>query len=48
VQIGQKEGETLGTNATSEGYSTIASGSYSHAEGKYTKASGRASHAEGG
>ena len=47
VVVGQKEGETLGTNATSEGTNTIASGASSHAEGGQTTASGTASHAEG-
>ena len=47
VQIGQREEEAIGENATSEGYNTVASGSYSHAEGYSTTASGNGSHAEG-
>ena len=47
VVVGQKEGETLGTNVTSEGTNTIASGANSHAEGGATVASGASSHAEG-
>lgn len=47
VVAGQKEGETLGTNATSEGTNTIASGASSHAEGGQTTASGSCSHSEG-
>lgn len=48
VVVGQKEGETLGTNVTSEGTNTIASGANSHAEGGGTKSIGANSHAEGG
>lgn len=47
VVVGQKEGETLGEYATSEGHGTTASGSRSHAEGQGTTASGEASHSEG-
>ena len=47
VVVGQKEGETLGTNATSEGTNTIASGANSHAEGNATSATGSNSHSEG-
>ena len=38
---------TIGEDAFSEGYSTKASGKYSHAEGFATTASGQAAHAEG-
>lgn len=47
VVVGQREGETLGEYATSEGYSTVASGSRSHAEGQGTTASGSSAHSEG-
>jgi hypothetical protein len=47
VVVGQKEGETLGTAATSEGVNTVASGIGSHAEGGTTTASGNQSHSEG-
>lgn len=47
VVAGQKKGETLGAQATSEGVNTVASGAYSHAEGDTTTASGEDAHAEG-
>lgn len=47
VTAGQKSGTTLGTQATAEGRTTIASGNYSHAEGIGATASGQTSHAEG-
>lgn len=47
VVVGQKEGETLGTASTSEGYKTVASGNRSHAEGQGTTASGNSAHSEG-
>ena len=47
VVVGQKEGETLGEYATSEGYNTVASGSRSHAEGQLTTASENSAHSEG-
>ena len=40
-------GGSYGDSAHSEGYLTVATGSYSHAEGYQTTASGTASHAEG-
>ena len=45
----QKENDnyTIGTNAMTEGTSTIASGHSSHAEGSRTRAAGEGSHAEG-
>ena len=47
VTAGKVAGSTVGTNATAEGESTIASGNYSHAEGYATTAKGNYSHAEG-
>lgn len=47
VVAGQKEGETLGTAVTSEGFNTVASGNYSHAEGVRTEATADYSHSEG-
>lgn len=47
VVVGQKEGETLGEAATSEGVNTVASGDKSHAEGNTTTSEGSSSHAEG-
>lgn len=47
IQTGQRDGETIGTNATSEGTNNIASGQNSHAEGSGTQATGYGSHSEG-
>lgn len=47
VVAGQKEGTTLGTAVTSEGFNTVASGNYSHAEGVRTEATADFSHSEG-
>lgn len=47
VVAGQKQGTTLGANATAEGINTTATGTRSHAEGNATSATGANSHAEG-
>jgi hypothetical protein len=47
IQVGQISGTQVHSGATSEGYDTNASGSYSHAEGYLTEASGAYSHAQG-
>ena len=47
VSAGQISGTAIGTQATSEGHNTNASGMYSHAEGDSTTASVYASHSEG-
>ena len=47
VSAGKKSGTTLGSNATAEGSSNIASASNSHAEGYSTQATGSSAHSEG-
>jgi hypothetical protein len=47
IDVGRKNGTTVGVFSTAEGYNTTASGSYSHTEGDNTTASGSHSHAEG-
>ena len=47
VTAGLKNGVTIGTQATAEGYNTEPTGNQSHAEGRQTKATGNYSHAEG-
>lgn len=47
VTTGVAENESLGTKATAEGISNIASGIYSHAEGMQNRAEAIAAHAEG-
>lgn len=47
VRAGQKDGTTIGSDATAEGYNTTASARECHAEGYYTVASGSHAHAEG-
>lgn len=47
VRTGQKAGTTIGSNATAEGGSTIASSQCCHAEGLATTASANQCHAEG-
>ena len=47
INVGRKEGTTVGGHSTAEGQNTTASGYSSHAEGADTIASGDYSHAEG-
>lgn len=47
IDVGRKDGTTVGRWSTAEGYHTTASGDYSHAEGASTTASDSHSHAEG-
>ena len=47
VRAGLKTGFTSGSNSTSEGQQTAATGTASHAEGQQTTATSTASHAEG-
>lgn len=47
IQTGAKEGSSIGSYATAEGFKTTVSGQGTHAEGQETTASGLASHAEG-
>ena len=48
INVGRKDGTTVGAYSTAEGRDTTASGYTSHAEGQDTTASGYFSHAEGG
>lgn len=47
INVGRKDGTTVGRWSTAEGHYTTASGDYSHAEGASTTASDSCSHAEG-
>lgn len=47
INVGRKDGTTVGRWSTAEGHYATASGDYSHAEGASTTASDSCSHAEG-
>ena len=47
IDVGRKDGTTVGEFSVAEGYETTASGIYSHAEGWLTTASGQGSKASG-
>ena len=47
IDVGRKNGTTVGSYSTAEGIKTTASGAASHTEGDKTTASGLSSHAEG-
>lgn len=47
INVGRREGSTVGDCSTAEGYNNTAKGKYSHSEGVSTTAIGNASHSEG-